>query len=447
MMPPIIPLPRLTSTFSLQKLLSTVRTDYIFLYTGTGEFHPAPYALERMLQTAQMTNAVMLYSDYQTIHQHTPKYIPTLEYQAGSLRDDFDFGPLQLYHTPSFREATAETDNSYQYAALYDLRLRLSRKGKIIRLPENLYTVAETDFRQSGEKQFDYVDPRNREVQLEMEKACTSHLEAIGAKLAPPARDINPETGHFPVEASVIIPVKNRKRTIAEAVRSALAQETRFSFNVIVVDNHSTDGTTLILKALSQQYPALIHHIPASEELGIGGCWNEAIFHPRCGKFAIQLDSDDLYRHAQVLQKITDTFYREKCAMVIGSYQMVNFNLEEIPPGCIDHREWTPRNGHNNALRINGLGAPRAFYTPVIRQIRFPNVSYGEDYAAALAISRTYRIGRIFDPLYLCRRWEGNSDASLDITQQNTYNFYKDKIRTLELQARMRTPIAEQAHE
>ena len=330
---------------------------------------------------------------------------------------------------------------------MYDLRLRLSRKGDIVRLPEYLYTVDETDFRKSGEKQFDYVNPAQREVQVEMEQACTAHLHAIGAKLAPRTRSIELEAGGFPVEASVVIPVKDRSGTIADAVGSALRQQTDFPFNVIVVDNHSTDGTTAVLQELARTSPLLVHHIPASRELGIGGCWNEAIEHPRCGKFVVQLDSDDLYSDEHTLQTIVDAFYREKCAMVIGSYRMVNFRLEEIPPGVIAHREWTAENGHNNALRINGLGAPRAFYTPVVRSIGFPNVSYGEDYAVALAVSREYRIGRIFDALYLCRRWDGNSDAALDVAKQNAYHFYKDKIRTLELKARMRMNISEAGDE
>lgn len=441
--PPIITLPYLSGTAALKKLAAQAHGPYILLHTGPTESRLSPYALERMVQCATMSGAVMLYSDY----ERGDETIPTLEYQPGSLRDDFDFGPLQLYERDTFLEAVEEMQTDYRYAALYDLRLRLSRKGEIVRLPESLYTVEEHDSRPSGEKQFDYVNPHNREVQIEMEQACTDHLHAIGAKLSPRDRQIYPEATGFPTEASVIIPVKNRVKTIADAVDSALRQETRFPFNVIVVDNHSTDGTTELLQELARQRRRLIHHLPDSTTLGIGGCWNEAIRHPQCGKFAVQLDSDDLYQNEQVLQTIIDTFYQEKCAMLVGSYQIVNFKLEEIPPGLIDHREWTEGNGHNNALRINGLGAPRAFYTPVIRQLSFPNVSYGEDYAVALAISREYKIGRIFDSLYLCRRWEGNSDAALDIAKQNRYNFYKDKLRTLELKARIRINRMEKAYE
>lgn len=447
LIPQIIHLSRLSDTASLKESIRQNQAEYLFLYTGTPDLHLSPYAIERMQQVARMSGAAMLYTDYYRIQEGIEKPIPTLEYQPGSLRDDFDFGVLCLYNRQVLTECIKEMDREYQYAALYDLRLRLSRKGEIVHLPEFLYSVAETDFRKSGEKQFDYVNPRNREVQIEMEKACTSHLQTIGAKLTPPSRNINPETETFATEASVIIPVKNRAGTIAEAVRSALCQQTTFPFNVIVVDNHSTDGTSVILQKLSGTNNALIHHIPSSGQLGIGGCWNEAILHPQCGKFAVQLDSDDLYKDEYVLQTIVNTFYREKCAMVIGSYQMVNFKLEEIPPGLIDHREWTPENGHNNALRINGLGAPRAFFTPVLRHLRFPNVSYGEDYAVALAISREYRIGRIYDSLYLCRRWEGNSDASPDITRQNNYNYYKDKVRTLELKARIQKNRTETPYE
>ena len=434
---PIIPISRLSSTSTLKALQTVPQEEYLLLYTGNTALQLAPDAIKRMVQAAQMSQAVMLYSDYYQIKQGIRQATPALEYQPGSLRDDFDFGPLILYKQTTFWETIAEMDVDYQFAALYDLRLRLSRKGELVHLPEYLYTVEETDLRNTGEKQFDYVNPRNREVQIEMEAACTAHLKAIGANLLPPTSNIQLAAHTFPVEATVVIPVKNRVSTIADAVHSALCQETDFPFNIIVVDNHSTDGTTALLQELTASNPDLIHHIPTSHELGIGGCWNEAIFHPLCGRFAIQLDSDDLYKNRRVVQSIVETFYREKCAMVIGSYEMVNFRLEELPPGLIDHREWTDHNGHNNALRINGLGAPRAFYTPVIRYIRFPNVRYGEDYAVALAISREYRIARIFDSLYLCRRWEGNSDAALDIQKLNGYNFYKDKIRTLELKARI----------
>jgi glycosyltransferase involved in cell wall biosynthesis len=323
----------------------------------------------------------------------------------------------------------------YNHAGFYDLRLKLSQSHTIFHLPEFLYTETETDNRKSGEKQFDYVNPRNREVQIEMEQACTEFLKETNALLEPDFREINFDSVPFCTEISVVIPVKNRVNTIADAVQSVLSQQTTFPFNLIVVDNHSSDGTSEVISKYSSDN-RLLHLLPSQSDLGIGGCWNEAISHEACGKFAVQLDSDDIYIDDHVLEKIHAAFYEQQCAMVVGSYKMVNFALQELPPGIIDHREWTPDNGRNNALRINGLGAPRAFYTPVLRNILFPNVSYGEDYAVGLNISRYYRIGRIFEPLYLCRRWEGNSDAALDIHKLNTYNYYKDKIRTLEYLAR-----------
>ena len=318
-------------------------------------------------------------------------------------------------------------DSEYNFAALYDLRLRLSREGLIFRIPEFLYSEKEHDPRRSGEKQFDYVNPRNREVQIEMEQAFTAHLKAIGAYLPPAFKTVPFQDEHFETEVSVIIPVRNREKTIAEAIRSVFSQQTNFKYNILVIDNHSTDDTTAIVKKMAQKHSQIIHIIPPRTDLGIGGCWTHAIMSEHCGRFAIQLDSDDLYINRHVLQRIVDTFHKHQCAMIIGSYKMVNFKLEEIPPGIIDHKEWTPDNGRNNALRINGLGAPRAFYTPLLRQIKIPNVSYGED---------EYRIERIYEPLYLCRRWEGNSDADLNIQRVNANNYYKDKIRMIEILAR-----------
>lgn len=428
---------KIPDTATIQKIAKQCQADYILLFLGTTPLQLSPFALERFIQTARMSQADLLYSDYYQIQTGTKKPVPTIEYQAGSLRDDFNFGPLLFYKASAFKQAAAKMNIVYKHAALYDLRLKISQHGKILHLPEYLYTVEEKDHRCPGEKQFDYVNPDNREVQLEMEKACTSHLRDINAWLPPVFNTVDFTQQDFSVEASVIIPVKNRVKTITEAVHSALTQKTTFPYNVIVVDNHSTDGTSTILEELALKNPRLLHFIPDSHELEIGGCWTAAILHPACGKFAIQLDSDDLYNGNSVIQQIVDTFYKHNCAMVIGSYQIVNFQLQEIPPGIIDHREWTPENGRNNALRINGLGAPRAFYTPLLRNLHFPNVSYGEDYAVGLALSRDFRIGRIFSPLYLCRRWEGNSDADLEIHKLNTYNFYKDKLRSLELQARI----------
>lgn len=428
----------LSATEALKEVVLRSSTPFTLLYTKPQPLIPGPWALERMTQVVGDTAAGLVYSDYYAMKEGKLQPNPVIDYHAGSLRDDFNFGSVWFYDTAALEEAVAGMDKSFRYAALYDLRLRVSQRRPLVRIPEYLYTETETDIRKSGEKQFDYVDPRNRAVQIEMEEACTLHLAAVGALVKPPFREINPDDGSFPCEASVIIPVRNREKTIEDAVRSVLSQKTRFDFNLIVVDNHSTDGTTSILEWLASEDPRLIHIMPQRNDLGIGGCWTTAISDPRCGKFAIQLDSDDLYIDDQVVQTIVDTFYTEKCAMVVGSYQMVNFKLEEIPPGVIDHKEWTPDNGPNNALRINGLGAPRAFYTPLLRQVRIPNTSYGEDYAVGIRLSRTWRIGRIYKPLYLCRRWDENSDASLDVVKMNHHNLYKDRLRTYELMARIR---------
>lgn len=433
---PILKISKLCSTEELRQISRDIRAPYLFLQLSAGNVATGTHATERMLQVAEMTGAEIVYADYYKEKEGVRIANPTIEYQIGSLRDDFDFGPVILCRTCAFQKAIAAMQTDYRYAGWYDLRLNILQHGTIVRIPELLYTESETDNRLSGEKQFDYVDPRNRNVQIEMEQACTVYLKSIGAYLKPEFQSPDFKSGNFPIEATIVIPVRNRIKTIRDAVRSVLTQDTTFKFNIIVADNHSTDGTTELLKELAQQDSRIIHLIPQQTDLGIGGCWTEAILHPQCGRFAVQLDSDDLYIDNQVLQKIVDTFYREQCAMVIGSYRMVNFKLEEIPPGIIDHREWTPDNGRNNALRINGLGAPRAFFTPILRGLHFPNVSYGEDYAVGLAISRNYRIGRIYEPLYLCRRWDENSDAALDINRLNTYNFYKDKIRTLELLVR-----------
>jgi len=422
---------------ALQQLAHSVITPYVLLSFDTS-CQLGEYAAERFEQIAGSTGAVMLYSDYYIRKDGVLQPHPTIDYQEGSLRDDFDFGCVWCVQTDALRTALEEIDKSYRFAGLYDLRLRLSRKGKIVRIPEFLYTKAEQDARSSGEKQFDYVDPKNREAQIEMEQACTEHLKAIGAYLPPRFEKIHFDKQSFPVEVSVVIPVRNREKTITEAIQSVLRQKTRFPFNILVVDNHSTDQTAALVQAEATKDQRVVPIVPERQDLGIGGCWTHAIQQPACGKFAIQLDSDDLYIHEHVLQQIVDEFYKQQCAMLVGSYQMVNFRLEEIPPGVIDHREWSDKNGHNNALRINGLGAPRAFYTPVLREIKIPNVSYGEDYATALAICRRYRIGRIYEPLYLCRRWEGNSDAALGVEKVNAHNFYKDRIRTFELWSRIR---------
>lgn len=426
---------RLISTDTLREIALKVSGVYVMFNTSSRMSVLGPGAAERILAVAQDTDADLLYADYFEVRDGSIMRHPLADCQRGSLRDDFDFGPLLVFKVSSLKEAVASMETPRRYGALYDLRLRMKN---IVHINEYIYKAVETDLRASGRKQFDYVDPKNRDVQIEMEEICTDALKRMGAYLEPSFRSVPPDAGEYPVEMSVVIPVRDRARTIADAVGSALSQEADFSYNVIVVDNHSSDGTTQILESLAAQDSRLVHIIPEEDDLGIGGCWNKAIYSPHCGKYAVQLDSDDIYSSEYTLSKIHDTFDREGCAMVVGTYMMTDFNLEPIPPGVIDHKEWTEANGRNNALRINGLGAPRAFRTSVLRQMPFPNTSYGEDYAAGLRISREYRIGRVYDVLYFCRRWEGNSDAALDIVSQNVNNTYKDRLRTWELEARIR---------
>ncbi|MCK5066194.1 MAG: glycosyltransferase family 2 protein [Bacteroidales bacterium] len=395
-------------------------------------------ALERLLEVGSGTEAGLVYSDYFDQVEGKLTAHPVIDYQEGSLRDDFEFGPVLFFNSMALIRAAGGIRESLEFGGLYQLRLKVSQEGLPLRIPEYLYSVEPVDTRASGKKMFDYVDPKNRAVQVEMERAVNMHLKETGAYLEPEFDSISFDEDSFPVEASVIIPVLNREKTVADAIESVMVQETDFEFNLILVDNHSTDRTTSIVKELAAKYPNLLHVIPERRDLGIGGCWNVGVHHPQCGKFAVQLDSDDLYSEKGTLKLMVEAFYEQQCAMVVGSYQMTNFNLEEIPPGVVDHREWTPENGRNNALRINGLGAPRAFYTPVLRRINIPNVSYGEDYGVGLAISRHYQIGRIYKPLYLCRRWEDNSDASLSVEAQNRHNTYKDRLRSFELTARIK---------
>ena len=427
---------RMESSNTVMSIAENTDADYLLLCTRITSVRWGLYALERFLRTADDTGAVMVYSDHYSLEEGALTKHPAIDYQAGSLRDDFDFGSLWLIKSQALLDYVAQTDRvDYQYAGLYDLRLYLSRKGEIFHLNEYLYTEAEFDTRKSGEKQFDYVNPRNREVQIEMERACTAHLEKVGAIVDTNFyRQPDFDEQDFACEASVVIPVFNREKTIADAVKSALSQKTNFPYNVIVVNNHSTDSTGEILDSIDDE--RLIQIVPGRTDLGIGGCWNVAVNSDHCGKFAVQLDSDDLYSSPKTLQKIVDAFHEQKAAMIIGSYRMCDFDLNTLPPGLIDHKEWTEDNGCNNALRINGLGAPRAFFTPLVRQIQFPNTSYGEDYALGLAFSRRYRIGRIYDELYLCRRWGGNSDAALSVERVNANNLYKDRLRTMELKAR-----------
>ena len=426
----------LQSSNTMMSIAENASADYALLKTTPRELQLGERALERILRVASDSDAAMVYADHDDIIDGERKAHPVIDYQMGSIRDDFDFGSLMLVKTPLLHTFAMQAgEHDYHYAGLYALRLFLSRNGQLFHINERLYTEEETDTRASGVKQFDYVNPRNREVQVEMEHAATAHLQEIGAKIDPSfyrRPDFNEQ--EFEMEASVIIPVYNREKTICDAVTSALNQKTKFKFNVIVVDNHSTDKTTELLKGFHDE--RLVHIIPERTDLGIGGCWNQAINDDRCGRFAIQLDSDDLYSSPKTLQQIVDAFYKQNAAMVIGSYRMCDFELNTLPPGLIDHAEWTDENGPNNALRINGLGAPRAFFTPLLRQVGFPNTSYGEDYALGLIFSRHYRIGRIFSELYLCRRWGGNSDAALSIDKINANNLYKDRLRTLEILAR-----------
>ena len=424
----------LRSTQTLRSIAEAASEKFILIYTKDLPLEMGLFALDRFIAVAEDTKADMLYADHYELIDGQRRKHPLIECQAGALRDDFDFGSVLVFRTSSFRRAVRAMENDYEWGALYDLRLRMK---KIVHVNEYLYTEVETDTRKSGEKQFDYVDPKNRAVQIEMEQICTEHLKRIGAYLEPKFKDVE-FTGGFPVTASVVIPVYNRVRTVKDAVESALSQKCDFPFNVIVVDNHSTDGTTKLLEEIAAKDARLIHIVPAKYDLGIGGCWNLAVHDKACGEFAVQLDSDDVYSGTDTLAKIVSAFREQNCAMVVGTYQMTDFDMQPIPPGVIDHREWTEDNGRNNALRVNGLGAPRAFWTPLLRTINLPNTSYGEDYALGLRISREYRIGRIYDVLYCCRRWEGNSDAALDIEKVNANNLYKDRIRSWELAARMK---------
>ena len=432
-------------TETLEQIASGTSAEFILLYTRPSEVKVGRFAIDRMLAVAADTGADMVYADHydavDSVNDDLSRLVkhPLIDCQKGALRDDFDFGGLLLFRTSSFKDALRKMEKKRRWGAMYELRLRMS---KIVRINEYLYTEMLLDRRKSGEKQFDYVDPHNRDVQIEMEEICTDYLKSIGACLTGdykhPSTDVQYD---FPVTATVVIPVYNRKSTIEDAVRSALSQQCSFPFNVIVVDNHSTDGTSDILDRIAAEDSRLVHLIPSDNDLGIGGCWNLAIDNPSCGEYAVQLDSDDLYSSPDTLGKIVAAFREQECAMVVGTYLMTDFNLNPIPPGVISHSEWTDDNGRNNALRINGLGAPRAFWTPLLRQYRFPNTSYGEDYAVGLRICREYRIGRIYDVLYHCRRWDGNSDAALDIEKVNANNLYKDRIRTWELEARLRMKL------
>ena len=428
-------LPLRCSSQAVKEVAAMAGTEYTLIYTKPTELRWVNWGLERLEQVAEYTGAAMCYSDRFTQVGSEVCEAPVIDYQPGSLRDDFEFGGVQLYRTSVLKAAAAMMSENYQYAGLYDLRLKISELGRIEHVNEYLYYEVQLDTRSSGERQFDYVDPRNRAVQIEMEHACTEHLKSVGAYLAPgDYKPVDIGEGDFAFEASVVIPCKNRVKTIADAIRSALDQKTDFPYNVIVVDDNSTDGTVDVIRSFDD--PRLIYIAQDPTYHAIGGNWNAALHHPDCGRFALQLDSDDVYSGPDTVQRFVDAFRAQKCAMVIGTYRITDFELNTIPPGIIDHKEWTDANGRNNALRINGLGAPRGFFVPVARSINFPTTKYGEDYAVALRISRDYRIGRIWDVMYNCRRWSDNSDASLSIVRENANNLYKDRIRTWELAAR-----------
>jgi len=426
----------LGSTSTLRRIASEAKAEFTLLYIKPTELSLVHFALERMLCVADDTGAAMVYADHFAMTGGVLKQAPVIDCQPGALRDDFDFGGVLLYRTSALKEAMERMSVEYRFAGLYDLRLKVSQKGSLVHIPEFLYYEVETDLRKSGEKQFDYVDPKNRAVQIEMEQACTEHLKAVGGYLEPVFKPVSFDSGDFEYEASVVIPCKNRVRTVGDAIKSALSQRTSFKYNVIVVDDNSTDGTVEVIKSFLDD-PKLVYIAQDTTWHAIGGNWNAALHHPLCGRFALQLDSDDTYYDENTVQKMVDAFHEQNCAMVVGTYRMTDFDGNPLPPGIIDHREWTPENGRNNALRINGLGAPRGFYVPLLRTFNFPTTKYGEDYAVGLRVSREYQIGRIYDVLYNCRRWEGNSDAALEIERVNANNTYKDRIRTWELQARI----------
>ena len=426
----------LFSSATVRKIASLTEAEFTLVCTKPTALKLVPFALERMLQVADDTGADLLYADHFATVGGASTAAPVVDCQKGSLRDDFDFGSLLLYRSSALRAAVSRMDAVYRYAGLYDLRLKVQAKGRLEHINEYLYYEVETDTRRSGEKLFDYVDPKNRAVQIEMEQACTAHLKEIGGYLEPVFKEVDLTEGDFAYEASVVIPCRNRVRTIGDAIRSALSQKTDFPYNVIVVDDNSKDGTVDVIRGFLDD-PRVIYIAQDPSWHAIGGNWNAALHHPSCGRFALQLDSDDTYYDENTVQKFVEAFREQGCAMVVGTYQMTDFDGNPLPPGIIDHREWTPDNGRNNALRVNGLGAPRGFWTPLLRTLNFPTTLYGEDYAVGLRVCREYRIGRIYDVMYNCRRWEGNSDAALSVERVNAHNLYKDRIRTWELEARI----------
>jgi len=428
----------------LSSFLKKLSARFLFVVDSQKEIKLSANSINRLLTIAEEKRAGIIYSDFIGKKGNNLTPHPLIDYQAGSIRDDFNFGHLFLISGNIIKAALQKYGSlpSDANIALYDLRLKVSIDYPIFHVPEFLYTVIDKKVKSlkgksdGVENHFTYAAAKNIVQQKKLEKAATNYLKLAGAYLDARTQKAPRTNDSFPVEASIIIPVLNRKRTIKEAIQSALTQKTNFDFNIIVVDNHSTDGTTDTIKKLAGKQEKIKHIIPERHDLGIGGCWNEAVFSPYCGRFAIQLDSDDLYSSVRTLQKIVDVLHKGNYALVVGAYSIVNQRLEKIPPGLIDHKEWTKTNGHNNLLRVNGLGAPRAFDTSIIREIGFPNVSYGEDYAVALRMSREYKIGRIYKSIYLCRRWRENTDAALSIEKQNRNDFYKDGLRTMEIKAR-----------
>lgn len=436
----VVTLPALCSSqqvADLLKQLTQAAARWALLMLQPGEVELTPQEVRRMIAVLRDVERPMLYSDFR---QHGDR-CQCIDYQEGSLRDDFDFGPVVLIDVPAVNASLANANQwvDCRFSAWYQLRLQCCGSAHNLPFHLNEYLYTFLPLSQDVASQFDYVNPRNREEQIEHEAVLTRWMETRGCKIdyrqLLNATPLCKEEGR-PV-ASIVIPVFNRVRTILDAVHSALSQQTSFDFNVLVVDNHSTDGTTEALSQLAETESRLVHIIPEEQTLLIGGCWNKAVSHPKCGAFVVQLDSDDIYSRPDTLQLVVDAFEQQNCMAVVGSYRLTDFDLNQLPPGVIDHREWTPENGMNNALRINGFDAPRAFRRELLEQYPLPNTSYGEDYAAMLRISRQYRLGRIYESLYDCRRWSGNSDAALTREQINRNNLYKDRVRTIELTARL----------
>lgn len=430
--------PKLFSSAGMLEWLNAGSTTYVGLSPAVSGFQIVADSVDFMVDCLEGQDAKMVYADYVMQTRGGVKRLRMLaDAERHVARDTFDFGPLVVCRRVDAIRAIGGGP-SCQTSSFYALTLGLERLGELYHTGVPVGFVMETDTRDSGVRQFDYVNPLNIEVQKEREEIFTAHLRAIGALAVPMEQRVEVKSHtQFKRRASVIIPVKNRVNTVGDAIRSALGQRTSFDFNVIVVDNHSGDGTTELIAGMAAESDQIVHIVPVREDLGIGGCWNEAVSSGECGRYAVQLDSDDLYSSDSSLQKMVDKMGERAYALVVGSYKLVDFNLADIPPGVIDHREWTDHNGSNNILRVNGMGAPRAFDTEWLRRHPMPNVSYGEDYAAILRATRQNLVGRVFDVVYLCRRWGGNSDAGLTDKAQAAHDAYKDKLRSDEIDARI----------